>query len=107
MGLVQCKKRGLVTMGSCGSCPDFQNPAEDDPWGNPQGVCAFFRFIVKSEEEQQAQGIKMLYPGTEAHERASKEIAQDEDRDTDKIARKLWPIAKKLDIPKLTPRQVI
>ena len=42
---------------------------------------------------------KMLYPGTEAHNKASKKMAENEDRDTDKLTRKRFPIAVSYDTP--------
>jgi hypothetical protein len=55
--------------------------------------------MVKSPEEEAEMRTKMLYPGTSAHEKASKKLAQNEDRDTDKLTKKRFPIAVSYDVP--------
>jgi hypothetical protein len=104
--MVMCKKQGLVAQGTCGRCNCYEEPKTDDPWSNPKGVCAHFRYIVRSEQEEKELGMKYLYPGSAAHERASNQLRQNEDRDTDKTAIKRFPIVKPLPIPKCHPRKI-
>ena len=104
--MVVCHKKGLVEMGICGACSGFEKPDPDNPWGNPPGTCAHFRFIKRTPEEEAEMGIKMLYPGSGAHERASKELAQTEDRDVDHNSKRLFPIAKPIETPAIKPRKV-
>ena len=90
---VMCKKKGVVATGICGNtCNDFEHPKEDDPWGNPPGTCANFRYIIRSPKEQAEMGVHITYPGQPGFEKKSKKIAENEDRDTDHISKKTFPI---------------
>ena len=97
--MVMCSKNHLVPTGTCGNCPDYKKPELDNKWGNQGTVCQFFRYIVKSKQEEEEMQAKMLYPGTEAHKKASKKMAENEDRDTDKLTKKRFPIAVSYDTP--------
>ena len=96
---VMCSKKHIVPTGTCGNCPDYEKPDPDNKWGNSGTVCKFFRYVVKTKQEEDELNAKMLYPGTNAHEKASKKMAENEDRDLDKLTKKRFPIAVSYDVP--------
>jgi hypothetical protein len=105
---VLCRRKGIVTVEYCQTqCPDWKNASPDNIWGNSERTCEHFGEIVRSPAERQQLGAELLRPGTAAHERESKKLEENEERDVDHASKKKWHIAVSDYNTKLKRRKIL
>lgn len=94
MSSVLCRKKGIVSYEYCAQvCPHWKYAKEGNIYGNSTRTCENFGHIIRTREELAQMQARYVQPGTAEHERLSKKMESDEDRDTDHTAKRTWPIA--------------